>query len=164
MVHDDMEYVLENPLFSHLPFNFNKGDILEVSLNDTSLKYIYKDKMFIIPLDDEKYWVGSTYDREYTSADPDSDVRKKISSALNESIGHGWTTLRHRAAVRPTTRDRRPFLGSHPDYHNVYLFNGMGTKGCSLAPWSASVFCDFYFDRIMLDRSVDLKRYLHAIH
>lgn len=156
--------VLENPLFSHLPFNFNKGDILEIDLKDATPKFIYKDKMFLIPIGDDKYWAGSTYDREYTSADPDPDGGKKISSALNESLTGSWETIRHRASVRPTTRDRRPFLGSHPDYHNVYLFNGLGTKGCSIAPWSASVFCDFYFKGKRLDRSVDLKRYLLAIH
>jgi len=37
--------------------------------------------------------------------------------------------------IRPSTTDRRPLIGEHPDHKNVWIFNGLGTKGVSLAPF-----------------------------
>ncbi|HMH31943.1 MAG TPA: hypothetical protein VK543_02880, partial [Puia sp.] len=36
------------------------------------------------------------------------------------------------------TLERRPFVGFHPLKKNIGILNGMGTKGCSLAPFFAS--------------------------
>lgn len=44
----------------------------------------------------------------------------------------------HVSAVRPATLERRPFVGFHPLYNQIGILNGMGTKGCSLAPYFAS--------------------------
>jgi len=33
--------------------------------------------------------------------------------------------------------ERRPFVGLHPANPKVGILNGMGTKGCSLAPYFA---------------------------
>jgi glycine/D-amino acid oxidase-like deaminating enzyme len=43
----------------------------------------------------------------------------------------------HKASVRPANIERRPFVGFHPTLKNIGILNGMGTKGCSLAP----IFC-----------------------
>ena len=41
------------------------------------------------------------------------------------------------AGIRPATLERRPFVGFHPLHKNIGILNGMGTKGCSLAPYFA---------------------------
>jgi glycine/D-amino acid oxidase-like deaminating enzyme len=46
--------------------------------------------------------------------------------------------LGHKAAIRPATLERRPFLGFHPRYPAIGILNGMGTKGTSLAPFFAN--------------------------
>jgi glycine/D-amino acid oxidase-like deaminating enzyme len=33
--------------------------------------------------------------------------------------------------------ERRPFVGLHPQNPRLGILNGMGTKGCSLAPYFA---------------------------
>ena len=30
---------------------------------------------------------------------------------------------------RPTVKDRRPILGNHPKFSNLYVFNGLGARG-----------------------------------
>ena len=43
----------------------------------------------------------------------------------------------HLASVRPATLERKPFVGIHPLQDKIGILNGMGTKGCSLAPFFA---------------------------
>ena len=41
------------------------------------------------------------------------------------------------AGIRPTTKDRRPLVGSHPEYKNVFVVNGLGTRGVMMSPFVA---------------------------
>jgi glycine/D-amino acid oxidase-like deaminating enzyme len=74
-----------------------------------------------------------------------------------------YQIIQHRSAIRPTVKDRRPFLGFHPEYKNVGIFNGMGTKGLSLAPFFARHFVQHLVNGTPLMKEVDIKRVLkHA--
>ena len=64
----------------------------------------------------------------------------------------------HKAGVRPATKDRRPYLGVHPQQQNVFIFNGWGSKGVLLIPYFAEKFCDFLVDKVPLDIDVDIHR------
>jgi glycine/D-amino acid oxidase-like deaminating enzyme len=46
------------------------------------------------------------------------------------------------ASIRPANIERRPFVGLHPAHKNIGILNGLGTKGCSLAPFFAKQFVD----------------------
>jgi glycine/D-amino acid oxidase-like deaminating enzyme len=60
-----------------------------------------------------------------------------MEGALKEWLRVPFRVVEHMAAVRPATLERRPFVGFHPLYPVVGILNGMGTKGCSLAPYFA---------------------------
>ena len=64
-----------------------------------------------------------------------------------------------KGAVRPTVKDRRPFIGRHPKITNAYIFNGMGTKGVSLSPYFADQFIAQLFEGTDLDKQVNIERY-----
>jgi glycine/D-amino acid oxidase-like deaminating enzyme len=61
--------------------------------------------------------------------------------------------------VRPATLHRRPFVGFNPQYPQVGIFNGMGTKGITLAPYFAQHFVNHIVHQHPLDVEVDVKRY-----
>jgi len=44
----------------------------------------------------------------------------------------------HIVGIRPANQERRPFVGLHPSHPSIGICNGMGTKGCSLAPYFAN--------------------------
>lgn len=46
-----------------------------------------------------------------------------------------YNVVEHKAGVRPSVSDRRPVLGPCKDYEQLVVFNGLGTKGVSLAPF-----------------------------
>jgi len=63
------------------------------------------------------------------------------------------------AAFRPTVKDRRPLLGAGATHPNVFNFNGLGTKGVSLAAWFSKHLLEHIKDQKELMKEVDVKRY-----
>jgi glycine/D-amino acid oxidase-like deaminating enzyme len=69
-----------------------------------------------------------------------------------------YEVVRRMGAVRPTVRDRRPFLGASPVQSNIFIFNGLGTKGALLAPYWAAHLAGHLLSGAPLDREVDVRR------
>ncbi len=65
----------------------------------------------------------------------------------------------HLASVRPANMERRPFVGLHPKYSSVAILNGMGTKGCSLAPFFARQLTDNLTEGKPIYADADVKRF-----
>ena len=131
-----------NPYFSRLPFAPNKGEALIVEIDGLAeaagaLKTVFKKGMSIVPWRDGLYWVGSSYEWSFEHADPTEGFRLRAEAALREWVRLPFRLLEHVASVRPATLERRPFVGFHPLHPAVGILNGMGTKGCSLAPFFA---------------------------
>lgn len=124
----------ENYLFKNLPFAPNKGEALLVEINNLPRTTIYKHGISIVPYYDNLFWVGSNYSWNFEDANPTNAFYQKTKSALQYFLKTPFTIHKHWASVRPANIERRPFVGFHPLYKNVGILNGMGSKGCSLAP------------------------------
>lgn len=151
--------VKENPFFNYLPFNCDKGEILLVRIPNVQFQKIYKHKVYLIPYGADTYWVGASTQWEYPDALPSETGKKELIEKLDKAISVPYTILDHKAAIRPTVRDRRPFIGQHPKLKNLYLLNGFGTKGTSLGPYWTKHFVDYLVDGTALSKEVDIVRY-----
>lgn len=151
---------IQNPYFNYLPFEPAKGDILIIKIpNYPAQKKIVKHGIFIIPLYDDIYWIGSTYNRNYTSFEPLETEKADLLKQLEWALALPFEVLEHLAAIRPTVRDRRPFIGQHPTFKNLYLFNGMGAKGSYLTPLFAAELVEHLEHEKPLDKEIDIQRY-----
>ena len=128
---------MENSYFKMLPFAPNKGEALIVEIKDLPNQAIYKNNMTIVPWKDQLFWVGSNYEWEFKHASPTLDFRNKMEMALRQLLKIPFNVVDHIAGIRPANQERRPFVGLHPSYPAIGICNGMGTKGCSLAPYFA---------------------------
>lgn len=128
---------MENPYFKMLPFAPNKGEALIVEIKDLPNQAIYKNNITIVPWKDQLFWVGSNYEWEFTDTKPSIDFRNKMEMALRQLLKIPFNVVDHIAGIRPANQERRPFVGLHPSYPAIGICNGMGTKGCSLAPYFA---------------------------
>jgi glycine/D-amino acid oxidase-like deaminating enzyme len=131
-----------NPYFSRLPFAPNKGEVLIVEIDGFAEAVaagagVFKKGLSIVPWKEGLYWVGSSYEWSFEHAEPTEGFRLRTEAALREWLKLPFRTVTHLASVRPATLERRPFVGFHPQYPAVGILNGMGTKGCSLAPYFA---------------------------
>jgi glycine/D-amino acid oxidase-like deaminating enzyme len=64
-----------------------------------------------------------------------------------------------RAGHRPTTPDSRPILGEHPTYSGLFVLNGLGSKGASLAPSMVEQLIQLIWQQKPLLPEVDLQRW-----
>ncbi len=151
--------VTRNPFFSWLPFNFVKGETITVDIPGFPQEQIWHKGIFIAPSENGLFKAGSTYDWEYDDEQPTETGKEKLSSRLQKAIKLPFEIKAHQAAIRPAVSDRRPLLGIHPHHPQLAIFNGLGTKGASLAPFFTKQFSDFLIHGKPLESEVTIQRF-----
>jgi glycine oxidase len=136
---------IENPFFNHLPFDPVKGEALIIKI-ENGFTINIRERLFITPIGGDLYWVGSGYDKNHLNQIPDPEVRLKLTTQLDSILKTKYEIIDHVAGVRPSTKNRRPILVQHPEFPSLYAFNGMGTKGSSLAPYFAHMMKEVILD------------------
>lgn len=126
---------MQNPYFKSLPFAPNKGEALIIKVPGLPNKNIYKNNISIIPWKDDLFWVGSNYEWTFSDLLPSNAFKEKMAESLAQFLKLPFEIVDHIAGIRPTNTQRRPFVGIHPYHPQLAICNGMGTKGCSLAPY-----------------------------
>ena len=148
-----------NPWFGYLPFGGAKGEVLIIKAPLANFDRLLKQRLFVVPLGEDRYWIGSAYENDYTDELPTAAGRARLVAQLDELLTVPYEIIDHRSAVRPTVKDRRPFLGQHPSGQPLYIFNGLGTKGASLGPYFARQMADHLVGGHPLDPAVDIRRW-----
>jgi glycine/D-amino acid oxidase-like deaminating enzyme len=123
---------LNNPFF-RVPFLPAKGEIITIEA-DMQIQHIINKKIFILPVGNNLFKAGATYNWTDQSVSPTVEARNFLTHQLDTILKIPYQVVDHKAAVRPTVRDRRPITGLHPEYKQLAILNGLGTKGCLLAP------------------------------
>ena len=105
------------------------------------------------------YWLGSNYQWEFADDQPSQQFYSHANAVLNNWLKQPYKIIAHKAAVRPATIERRPFVGFHPVHQNIGILNGMGTKGCSLAPFFAKQLTDHLVYQLPIAKDADVNRF-----
>lgn len=149
----------KNPWFANLPFAPNKGEALLIEAAGMPTGHIFKKGINWVPWSDNIFWVGSSYEWDFASDQPTDSFRERTLAAVQQWIKAPVRLLEHKASVRPATLERRPFVGFHPLHRAVGIFNGMGTKGCSLGPWFARQLVQHIQQGKPLQPEADIRRF-----
>lgn len=144
--------------FAWLPFRPVKGELL---LMEFSQHYdvIFNRGVFMLPYNGNISKVGATYDWRNLDLLPTENAKKELLEKLNKLTPMTFTIVGQKAGIRPATKDRRPFIGLHPEHKTLGVFNGLGTKGVSLAPYFADRFAAVLERKTTLDTEVNINRY-----
>ncbi|SDH09218.1 NAD(P)/FAD-dependent oxidoreductase [Winogradskyella thalassocola] len=151
--------VKHNPYFNTIPLTGSKGEILTIKAPKLKIDYAIKSSVFVIPLGDDLYNVGSTYNNDDKSNTPTEAAKEELISKLKTFITCDFQVVNHIAGVRPTVKDRRPLVGRHPKHHNLYVLNGLGTRGVMIAPYVADKLFKFIEHNESLDAEIDVNRF-----
>ncbi len=153
-----------NPYFERLPFAFNKGEALLAEIPGLPQTNIYKQGINIVPWKEKNlFWIGSNYLWDYTDLQPSELFKKRTEEQLKYWLKLPFTIVDHLASERPANVERRPFVGLHPVYSSVGILNGMGTKGCSLAPYLANQFAQHLVNNLPIEPLADVKRFTRIL-
>jgi len=148
-----------NPFFENIPLVGLKGEMLIIKSPELKLDYILKSSVFVVPLEDDLYWVGATYEREDKTHSISNEAKEELLNKLKTVINCNFEIISQVAGIRPTTKDRRPLVGRHLKYKRVFILNGMGTRGVMTSPYIATqLFRHIEFDE-PLDESINIKRF-----
>jgi glycine oxidase len=153
------ERSFHNKWFGAVPIRPLKGETIVIK-SDWKTDLIVNRGVYIVPGNKPgEYRVGSTYKYNDRSPLVTQEGLVELQGKLNDLLRVPYEVCEHEWGVRPTTVDRRPILGSHPIYKNLIIFNGLGTKGVSLAPYFSEVLIRWLENREPLNKEVSLARY-----
>lgn len=147
-----------NPYFNNLPLDGTKGELLIIKAPELNLDKIINSSIFFLPLGNDLYKVGATYNWEDKTTQLTEEGKNELLSNLKELISCRFEVLEHFAGIRPTVKDRRPLLGSHYQHKNLYILNGLGTRGVLFAPYLADKLFDFIENGTELDHEISINR------
>lgn len=147
-----------NPFFNNLPLDGTKGELLVIKAPNLDLKVVVKSNIFILPLGNDLYKVGATYDWKDKTNNPTEEGKNELVNNLKELISCDFEIIKHFAGVRPTVKDRRPLVGQHHIYKNLYVLNGLGTRGVMLGPYLATQLFNNIIKNISLENEINVNR------
>ncbi len=150
---------INNSWFSKLPFAFNKGEALIVEINNLPRNKIYKNGINIVPWKENLFWIGSSYEWNFFDEKRTEIFKNKTEFTLKNWCKLEYKIIDHIASIRPANIERRPFVGFHPLESKIGILNGMGTKGCSLAPYFANELVDSILKNKKINAEADINRF-----
>ncbi|SCC50843.1 Glycine/D-amino acid oxidase [Chitinophaga costaii] len=153
--------IARNPFFNFIPFLPNKGEALHIKIPGFFTESILKKSIMLVPQAPEHFWLGSTFAWDFPDTAPTAAKRAELENGLQQLLSVPYTVTGHKAAIRPSTTDRRPVAGLHPQYPQLGVWNGLGTKGCSLAPLMAWHFSQLLENDIPLPPEIEIKRFFN---
>ena len=151
--------ILNNPWFKWLPMQQFKGEVLEISAPQLKLTRIVNRGIFILPLENGNYKIGATHDWRNVDEKITEKGKLELTEKLDNLINVPYEVVGHSAGLRPATRDRHPYIGVHPEYNNLFIMNGLGSKGVIMAPWLAKTLIEGFESKIW-PKEFNINRYL----
>lgn len=151
--------ISSNPFFRDIPVRANKGEALIIESKSLPRDIIIGHQVNIVPLGNDRYWVGSTYAWEDETIDPTATGKEGLLDRLARSFQGEYRVLDHLAGLRPASKDRRPIIGWSPKSSQVACLAGMGTKGYSLSPYFADMLLDAVINQKDILPEVNLMRF-----
>ena len=149
----------QNPYFNYLPLNGTKGELLTIKAPLLKEQQVIKSSVFIIPLGDDLYRIGATYKWQDKTNLPTEAAKSELLVKLAAFMKCDYEVLHHVAGIRPTVADRRPLVGQHPEYKNLFILNGFGSRGVMIAPYASQALFNAVENGIDLPKDMDIVRF-----
>ena len=149
----------KNPFFNDLPLNGTKGETITIKAPDLKIDFLAKSTLFVLPLENGLYKIGATFNWTDKTSDPTHEGRSELMEKLDKVLSVPYEIIDHNAGIRPTVKDRRPLVGKHPEYNQLAVINGLGTRGVMIAPTVAKQLFAHLELGESLDPETDISRF-----
>ncbi|MCX7546610.1 FAD-binding oxidoreductase [Xanthomarina sp. F1114] len=149
----------QNPFFNYLPLKESKGELLTIHAPDLKIDYVLKSSVFVLPLGEDLYHIGATYNWKDKTNSITKEGREELLKKLETFLNCTFKVVDQVAGIRPTVKDRRPLIGKHPEHANMYVLNGLGTRGVMIGPYVAKQLFNYIEDGKEIDSECDISRF-----
>jgi len=149
----------QNPFFNYLPLKESKGELITIHAPELKMDYILKSSVFVSPLGNNLYHIGATYNWKDKTNVITKDGREELLNKLKTFLNCPFDVVDQVAGIRPTVKDRRPLVGRHPENKNLFVLNGLGTRGVMIGPYVAKQLFNFIENKIPLENEIDINRF-----
>ena len=148
-----------NPYFKNLPLDGTKGELFIIKAPLLDLDVILNTSVFILPLGNDLFKVGATYNWTDKTNTPTEDGKTELIEKIKEIINCDFEIVEHLAGVRPTVKDRKPLVGTYSNHNSIHILNGLGTRGVMLGPAMAKALFESIEYQKPLDKVIDIRRF-----
>ena len=149
----------QNPFFNYLPLNEVKGELITIHAPDLDIKFLLKSSLFLLPLGNNNYKVGATFNWTDKTSNPSEEGRIELEEKLQKIINVPYKVISQSAGIRPTVAGRRPLVGVHPNNPKLNVLNGLGTRGVMIAPTVAKQLFNHLENEMELDEEININRF-----
>ena len=150
-----------NRWFGDLPLAPDKGEILDLQIADWRTRHIINGAYWLVPLDNGEVRLGATHEHRQLDDRPTDVARQLLLAGLAELLPAAVTSrvVRQQTGIRPATSDRYPLIGAHPEFPNLWVFNGFGAHGALRTPWYAQRLTAHLQSAEPLPAEADIRRF-----
>jgi glycine/D-amino acid oxidase-like deaminating enzyme len=129
--------------FKKLPFIKNRGDILILNIPELPVDDVYDLGVRLVHLHQQVWWCGANQQWSLKDMLPDTQWRDQVIERLTQQLNIDFKVEKHLVAQRPTTEGQFHLMGLHPQFTEIGLMNGMGSRGLTFAPVLAQRFAAY---------------------
>ena len=121
-----------------------KREVLTLKNPGWDFDFIINNGKHLLDKKDGTLGLGATFEWKNLDHKPTPEAREVLLKHIEKNFNYkDWQVLDQKAGIRPTISDRRPLTGQHPNHNNLYVFNGLGTKGVLISPWLSMMMADY---------------------
>ena len=151
--------VIQNPYFTNLGFKMTKGEAINFKSKDLKLNKITHSGIIIIPTSDDTYYAGATFNWDTKSLICTEEAKDDILDKIKKIKSFTYELINQKVAIRPSVKDRRPIIGNHKKHKNIYLMNGLGSRGMLLSPYLANKLCSNILEKKKINSEINVNRF-----
>ena len=152
--------VLKNNFFNYLDFKMTKGEIINFYSPNLKINEIIHSGVTTIPLGNDNYIAGSTFNRDIQDLKCTAESKNEIIDKIKKIKDFKFVINSQRIAVRPSVSDRRPIIGSHYKHKNIFLMNGLGSRGVLMASYLANILFSNILRKEKINPEINVKRFI----
>lgn len=149
----------KNPFFNYLPLKESKGELLTIHAPNLKIDYVLKSSVFVLPLENDLYHIGATYNWNDKTNNITKEGKEELLNKLKSFLNCSFEVVDQVAGIRPTVKDRRPLIGKHPEHANMYILNGLGTRGVMIGPYVAKQLFNYIENGKGIDSEIIINRF-----
>ena len=152
--------VLKNRFFNYLDFKMTKGEIINFFSPNLKINEIIHSGVTTIPLGDDNYVAGSTFSQNINDLKCTTESKNEIIEKIKKIKDFNFVINSQSIAVRPSVCDRRPIIGPHFKYKNIFLMNGLGSRGVLMASYLANILFSNIFRNEKINSEINVDRFI----